>query len=201
MSAVRQDRLLSVAACSAALACSLLSASAGAQGINIATSYRYASDEARVIELHYRGGMVSVSPSITISGDGLMVARLYEPDGHRRLLRTYELQLSAEELAGMLDRAVAAGLMEFDADLIAQRMQALSRPPTRVTDAPTVEIRLRLEDYSTAAGLSGPRTAVVALVAADLQARDFPEIRELRGVRDLERTVNALLKRAMEVQR
>jgi hypothetical protein len=155
--------------------------------------YWYSSDPgAALLVVRFMGGMTGTISRITVFADGRCEYR--RTDNHGNEHSRSEFRLTTEEVAALLDRAVHAGLMEFDREEVKARMLA-SQPPHIVHDAPTMFLEINLERYRA----PGDRDAVPAsnsmsLRAISAEARIFPDIEEIQAMADIAKKLTKKLK-------
>lgn len=161
--------------------------------------YWYSSDpRAELLTARFTGGLRAGLHSNTVFGDGRYEYKLTDHSGAEVWGEKLVLQLSQKEVTALLDRAVNAGLMEYDKDAIEQRMSARASP-FYVHDAVTMFLDIHLERYRG----PGQKEAVSAsrsmsIRAVGTQAKAFPKIEEIQALNDIAEELNIFKRRAEE---
>lgn len=158
--------------------------------------YWYSSDpDTALVVARFAGGRSAYIHRHAIFADGRYEYQLTDLSG-QRVFKKHEVQLASEEVTALLDRAVHAGLMEFDRDIIEERKRAI-HPPYIASDAGTMFLEINLERYR---GPGQPeakaRSHSMSLKDAYFQAQVFTSIEEIQALKDIGRTLEDFQHRA-----
>lgn len=162
--------------------------------------YWYSSDPgARVLVVRFTGGLRAGVHTNTVFGDGRYEYQLTTHSGKKIAEDRLEVQLSNDEMTRLLDRAVHAGLMEFDKAAVEQKMRALA-PPFHVNDAVTMFVDIHLERYRASNEKeAAPASRSMSIRAVGSHAKIFTEIEEIQALNDVAETM-AAFRRSAELQ-
>ncbi len=155
------------------------------------------SAETTVVTLAEDAPMVAkpdAPPLLRIQGDGTVL--VHYPEGSKHA-GDYRGQLSQEALGALLHELEALGVLQFDADVVRERVQHARerRGPEAavpmVADAATTRLVIRLERYAPSADAEVARgfEQRIAWYALDMDAEAYPSVEPLAN---LQRAVDRL---------
>jgi len=167
--------------------------------------FEYSKDAGTVVVsyTHILGaiGDADKGPSLKIYGDGHMVVH-YPP--YMKKAGEYTLELTQGEMNRLLRSLIASKVLEFDAQAVRRSKleidaAAQSSQPTfySESDAPTTIIEIRLTRYTPAGSFAQEISDVdkkVSWTGLGSDARRYPAVNEIQGLRAAEQELRALMK-------
>lgn len=149
-----------------------------------AASYTFdRSGATAVLTAELRPGMTMERIQFEVFGDGRVVVTIRNAGGAGEVLARHETRVLPERVEEVLDRAVGAGLGDFDNRATEAELRATGRFPQLPTDLGSVALTLRFESYRR--GGEAPRAPYAhSIIATDprVMASALPDIPEYQAL-------------------
>jgi len=139
-----------------------------------------------VLTAEFQPGMAMRRNCFEVFGDGRVIVTIRNAGGAGEVLGGYETHVPPERVEEVLDRAVRAGLGDFDNRATVADLRAAGRFPKLPTDLGFVVLTLHLETYQRPGGARRrPYTHTIAATEPRAMASALPEIHEYEALASL----------------
>jgi len=153
----------------------------------LAPSYTFdRSGATPVLTAELQPGMAMRRNGFEVFGDGRVIVTIRNAGGAGEVLASYETRVPPERVEEVLDRAVGAGLGDFDNRATVAELRAAGRFPQLPTDLGSVALTLHLETYQRpGSARRGPYVHKIVATEPRAIARALPEIHEYQALASL----------------
>ncbi|MEM7052600.1 MAG: hypothetical protein AAF604_23250 [Acidobacteriota bacterium] len=168
---------------------------------SVSRDFRLSADPAvRLLAIVYRGVTTGRETHLSLFGDGRFVAEM--KDHHGGLLRRGETSLPYAEVRSVMELVVSHGIADVDGPSVMRKIEASGSAGKEArflpSDAGTVMITLKLEEYLRDGEVLKDHSASVLLGEPKILARLAPGVAEVRGFVEVSARLRPLRQQLLE---
>lgn len=139
-----------------------------------------------VLTAEFRPGMTMQKIQFEVFGEGRVIVTIRNAGGAGEVLARDEIRVAPERIEQTLDRAIRAGIGDFDNKAVEAEIHAAGRFPRLPTDLGSVALTLLLETYQrTGEAAQLPYVHSIVVTEPRAMAKALPDVHEYQALASL----------------